>query len=88
MSAARGLARKLKKVLETRTDSPDLLASHSVVVLHGQHAVGATELAGYHREARLVHQRGVSACLRVGAEGAGGCELVVAGLAECCERYS
>lgn len=48
------------------------IAGRALVVLHGQHAAGAAEPPHHDRAPRLVHQRGVSARLRVRAEGVGG----------------
>lgn len=85
---APGLARKLKKVLETRTDSPDLLAS-----LGALSSLYTDNTQQARRSLRAtIERRGLSIneeFLRASEsaqKALDAVELEVAGLAECCER--
>ncbi len=89
MTVAPGLARKLKKVLETRTDSPDLLASLGAL---SSFYTDNTQQA--RRSLRTtIERRGLSIneeFLRASESAQKALEAVeleVAGLADCCERY-
>lgn len=88
-TVAPGLARKLKKVLETRTDSPDLLASLSTL---SSFYTDNTQQARRNLRA-TIERRGLSIneeFLRASESAQKALEAVeveVAGLAECCERY-
>lgn len=89
MTVAPGLARKLRKVLETRTDSPDLLASLSAL---SSFYTDNTQQARRSLRA-TIERRGLSIndeFLRASESAQKALEAVeleVAGLAECCERY-
>ncbi|CAI5508119.1 unnamed protein product [Closterium sp. Naga37s-1] len=87
-SLAAGLARKLRKVLDTRTDSPELLA-----------ALGA--LSGFYRENSLANRRALKSTIErrglaineeflqaseAAQEALDVVEAEVRGLAECCDR--
>lgn len=85
---APGLARKLKKVLETRTDSPDLLASLATL---SSFYSDNTQTARRGLRA-TIERRGLSIneeFLRASEsaqKALDAVELEVAGLAECCDR--
>lgn len=90
MTVAPGLARKLKKVLETRTDSPDLLASLGAL---SSFYTDNTQQA--RRSLRTtIERRGLSIneeFLRASESAQKALEAVeleVAGLADCCERIA
>lgn len=90
MTVAPGLARKLKKVLETRTDSPDLLAS-----LGALSSLYTDNTQQARRSLRAtIERRGLSIneeFLRASEsaqKALDAVELEVAGLAECCERIA
>lgn len=87
---APGLARKLKKVLETRTDSPELLASLGTL---SSFYTENTQQSRRNLRA-TVERRGLSIneeFLRASEsaqKALDAVELEVAGLADCCDRYN
>ncbi|KAJ7295452.1 hypothetical protein O6H91_Y187000 [Diphasiastrum complanatum] len=89
-SLAPGLSRKLKKVLETRTDSPDLLASLSTLSDFYQD----NTLQARRNLRATIEKRGLSindeflSASETAQKALDAVELEVSGLVECCERIA